>query len=256
MLVLQKIGGALLEPPGLFLLGFLILVLGTRRAKRYGFPVLLALMYLFSTGLGARLFYPYSDLPHQPVPTQPEAIVILGGGTLFDQKTGIQTLHPVSAMRLLQGYFLFQKEHLLCVVSGGTLWGKEPRGEGELMQDMLLGLGVPAEKIIVENRARTTWENARFVVPLLKERGITTFYLVSSQIHLRRAVFAFTYLYPESHIVPVSAHPVFDRKPLTLEDFLPSLEALSASSAFFHEWWGLLFYRLVKPSKHHTGPLP
>lgn len=256
MLFLQKIGGALLEPPGIFLVGFLILLLESRRVKKYGFPVLLALMYLFSTGLGARLLYPYFDFPYQPATTKPEAIVILGGGTLFDQKTETQTLHPVSAMRLLQGYFLFQKEHLPCLVSGGTLWGKEPRGEGELMQEMLLGLGVPAEKIIVENHARTTWENARFVVPLLKERGITTFYLVSSQTHLRRAVFAFTHFYPESHIVPVPAHPAFDRKPTTLEDFLPSLEALSASSAFFHEWWGLLFYRLMKPSKHHTGPLP
>ncbi|MCX7667354.1 MAG: YdcF family protein [Atribacterota bacterium] len=256
MLLLQKIAGALLEPPGLFFWGCLILLLPSSKIKKYGFPILLGTMYLFSTGLGTRLFYSYFDLSPLPEERKPEAIVILGGGTLFDQKTGRQTLHPISAMRLLQGYFLFQKEHLPCVVSGGTLWGKEPHSEGELMQEMLLRLGVPAEKIIVENRARTTWENARFVVPLLKERGITTFYLVSSQTHLPRAVFAFTHYYPESSIIPVSAHPVCDRKSLTMEDFLPSLEALSASSAFFHEWWGLLFYRFMEPAKDNTRLVP
>ncbi|MEN3185705.1 MAG: YdcF family protein [Atribacterota bacterium] len=256
MFFLQKIGGAFLEPPGLFLLGCLIWLCMPSRTKKHAFLTLLAFMYLISTGLGTRLLYPYFDFPHPPEKGKPEAIVILGGGTLFDQRTGMQTLHPISAMRLLQGYFLFQKEHLPCVVSGGTLWGKEPQGEGELMQEFLLRLGVPAEKIIVENRARTTWENAQFVTPLLKECGITTFYLVSSQAHLRRALFAFTHFYPESDPIPVPAHPVCDRKPITLEDFLPSSEALSVFSSFFHEWWGLLFYRLIKPVKNYASPVP
>ncbi|MGB9553182.1 MAG: YdcF family protein, partial [bacterium] len=197
-----------------------------------------------------------------PPGKNPEAIVILGGGTLFDERSGEHTLHPISALRLLRGYFLFQEKKLPIFVSGGTLWGKEPQSEGELMKAMLVKLGVPEEEIVVEENSRTTWENAQFVTPLLQERNIRTFYLVSSQAHLPRALLAFTHFYPESLIIPVPAHPTCDRGSLSLNDFLPSLEALFTSNTLFHEWWGLLLYRLkakygfVESSKSNTRSVP
>lgn len=240
----SKIIGAFLEPPGIFMLLCLFLGLGWRKFKQYGFMLLALFLYLLSTGVGVRVLTTNADFPSTLPDTKPEAIVILGGGTLSNQKTGEHTLHPISTMRLLRGYFLFQREPLPLFVSGGTLWGRELPGEGELMRETLIKLGVPEEKIIVEGNARTTWENARLVTTLLRERNIKSFYLVSSQVHLRRALFAFTHFYPESSIIPISAHPIYDRMPLHLIDFLPSSAALSASSMLLHEWWGLLFYRL------------
>jgi uncharacterized SAM-binding protein YcdF (DUF218 family) len=240
--LLQKIVGALLEPPGILVVGC-ILVLGIKRFRKYGLIFLTLLIYCLSTGLGLRLLQINSFAFVIPPQAKPQAIVVLGGGTFFDQKTGEHTLHPVSITRLLQGYFLFQKEPLPFFVSGGNPWGHDLKSEGELMREILLRLGVPEEKIVVEARARTTWENAQFLTPLLKARHITTFYLVSSQVHLQRALFTFRRFYPESLAIPISAHPAYDRMSLHLEDFLPSLEAFSASSTLFHEWWGLQLYR-------------
>ena len=63
----------------------------------------------------------------------------------------------------------------LIVCSGG--YGKMTEGmftrpEGELFAERCRTLGVPEEKIIVENRATNTGENFTFSRELLKERGI------------------------------------------------------------------------------------
>jgi len=52
--LLQKIVGALLEPPGILVVGC-ILVLGIKRFRKYGLIFLTLLIYCLSTGLGLRL---------------------------------------------------------------------------------------------------------------------------------------------------------------------------------------------------------
>ena len=45
---------------------------------------------------------------------------------------------------------------------------------------------------------------------------------------------------PDASIIPVSAHPPYDRTPIVLSDFLPSLQAFSAFAQIIHEYLGLL----------------
>ena len=47
-------------------------------------------------------------------------------------------------------------------------------------------LGVPHSDILVEDQSTTTAENARFLRPLLTERGVQTIWVVSQPFHLRR----------------------------------------------------------------------
>lgn len=240
-LIGQKIIGSFLEPPGIIIILFFFFFF--TRWRKYGFCILIILLYFFSTGLGARIFEIYSS-PITLPSDRAEAIVILGGGTLKGKTSEEYTLHPVSIARLMKGYLLFRERNLPIFLSGGTIWGDELQNESQIMKNILLQLGVPEENITTEERSRTTWENARFTTELLQKKGITTFYLVSSQSHLKRAIFAFTYFYPNSTIIPVSAYATYHQGPFHLKEFLPSLEAFSASCILFHEWWGLLLYRL------------
>ncbi len=47
-------------------------------------------------------------------------------------------------------------------------------------------LGVPAEAILIEDKSRTTAENARFSAEILRSRGVKSVWVVSQPFHLRR----------------------------------------------------------------------
>ncbi|MBV5273815.1 MAG: YdcF family protein, partial [Lamprocystis purpurea] len=49
-------------------------------------------------------------------------------------------------------------------------------------------LGVPERAMVLEEQSRNTRENARFSVALLRERGIGSMVLVTSALHMRRAL--------------------------------------------------------------------
>ncbi|MGQ9748135.1 MAG: YdcF family protein [Candidatus Caldatribacteriaceae bacterium] len=241
-LIGQKFIRSFLELPGIVItLSFFFFF---TRWRKYSFCILIILLYFFSTGLGARILGIYSISITTAPSERAEAIVILGGGILKGKTNEEYNLNTVSIARLMKGYLLFRERKLPVFLSGGKIWGNESQGESQIMKNILLQLGVPEENIVVEDNSRNTWENARFTTELLQKKGITTFYLVSSQSHIKRALFAFAYFYPNSVIIPVSAHATYHQGPFRLEELLPSLEAFSASCTLFHEWWGLLLYRL------------
>jgi uncharacterized SAM-binding protein YcdF (DUF218 family) len=56
---------------------------------------------------------------------------------------------------------------------------------------VLLALGVPAARLLVEDRSRSTAENAAFSLPLAKGVGPGRWVLVTSAFHMPRAVATF-----------------------------------------------------------------
>ena len=55
------------------------------------------------------------------------------------------------------------------------------------MHDMLRSLGVPDDRIIVEDKANSTVQNAQFSVPLAEQAGTSGIILVTSTTHQDRA---------------------------------------------------------------------
>jgi uncharacterized SAM-binding protein YcdF (DUF218 family) len=119
-------------------------------------------------------------------PERRDAIVVLGCVLL---PGGV----PTRALReRLEATARLYSEGLapLVVVTGGRRWHGVV--EAEAMSAYLSALGVPFEAIVEEGRSRTTRENARLSVPLLKTRGVSSVLIVTQPTHLRRAVKAFT----------------------------------------------------------------
>ena len=81
----------------------------------------------------------------------------------------------------------------LVIVSGGTEW--EGVAEASAMSDWLLARGVPELAILRESRSANTFENARYVVACLKERGLLgeRLGLVTCDWHMPRALRAFAH---------------------------------------------------------------
>lgn len=96
------------------------------------------------------------------------AVVVLGSGLVRGR------VPPLLASRLDRGrelYARFPAEQPLILTSGGR-GADEPVAEGEAMADYLLAQGIPADRVVIENRSRNTEQNLRYSAALLAERGV------------------------------------------------------------------------------------
>ena len=103
----------------------------------------------------------------------------------------------------------------LLIFSGGlgaitkAMWS-EP--EADQFAEVALRMGVPAEKILIENRSTNTGENILFTKNLLAEAGLDprTFILVQKPYMERRSYATFRKLWPEKDLVVTSPRATFD----------------------------------------------
>ena len=81
----------------------------------------------------------------------------------------------------------------LVIVSGGSTQKEldSPRSEAEAYREAAIRLGVPAARILLEDRSLTTREEALNVKPMLAARGITRFVLVTAAPHMGRSLATF-----------------------------------------------------------------
>jgi uncharacterized SAM-binding protein YcdF (DUF218 family) len=154
----------------------------------------------------------------------PNGIILLGG-------SGINALRAVSA--LSQDY---PKARLIFSGSSAT----DPAGEYRLKIFAQLG-GDPA-RVYIESRPRTTSEEALYAAALLKPKPGERWMLVTSALHVPRAVGCFRVA--GFQVIPYlvefrtnRSHP-FAR-------FVPGSEALIELDMAAKEWIGLIAYRLM-----------
>ena len=69
----------------------------------------------------------------------------------------------------------------------GGLTGAASRSEAEVGRERLLALGIPADKILVEDRSQHTLENLFNLRETLRKDAWSTLILVSDPLHLARA---------------------------------------------------------------------
>lgn len=109
------------------------------------------------------------------------AIVILGYGLNPDG-----TMRTILRRRVLTGLAVAQffPQSPIIVTGGNPKNGNTEAGQ---MRKMLQLLGFPDHRIIVEDRANSTVQNARFSVPLAEKANTSGIILVTSTTHQGRA---------------------------------------------------------------------
>ena len=109
------------------------------------------------------------------------AIVILGYGLLPDG-----SMRMILRRRVLTGLAVASMyPHSPIIVTGGN--PQNGVTEAAQMRRMLMMLGVPNSRIVVEDKANSTVQNAQFSVPLAKQAGTSGIILVTSTTHQDRA---------------------------------------------------------------------
>ena len=103
----------------------------------------------------------------------------------------------------------------LLIFSGGlgsitkSMW-TEP--EADQFAAIALGMGVPPERILIENRSTNTGENFRFTEKLLAENGVDPrkFIVVQKPYMERRSFATFRKMWPEKEVIVTSPQVTFD----------------------------------------------
>ena len=94
---------------------------------------------------------------------------------------------PALERRIRAAHSLFVARRARWIVTTGGV-GRTPPAEGESSRAWLEAHGVARDRIVVENRSHTTFENLSFAAPAMRARGIRTVVVVSDGYHLARGV--------------------------------------------------------------------
>jgi uncharacterized SAM-binding protein YcdF (DUF218 family) len=106
------------------------------------------------------------------------------------------------------------------------------------MRDVLVARGVAPEHILLDTDSGNTHEQAVVVTDMLSEQQAEDFVLVTSPIHMRRAVGAFT----DEGLSPIPSAAVEGARPEDATPFLPSEAGLRRSQAVMREAIALTYY--------------
>ena len=149
------------------------------------------------------------------------AVVVLGAGV-----NG--TVPSLSLQVRLEAAldYIADKPDIPIVVTGSQGPG-EDISEARCMADWLIGHGVAADRILLEDQADNTEENIEFSQRMLRDKGIdvtSNIAVVTSDYHLCRA----SLLWSVPWMVPVAAHMPEAYWPLTVNYFIREAFAVAA----------------------------
>ena len=116
--------------------------------------------------------------------TECEYIIVLGAGLRGSEPSKILTARIETAYT-----YLTEHPDVICIVSGGQ-GPDEDISEAQCMFEHLTTRGIDPDRIWMEDRSTSTWENFQFTLDLIEEKTGTrpeTLGVISSEFHLFRA---------------------------------------------------------------------
>lgn len=154
--------------------------------------------------------------------TPVSAVIVLGAG-VNGRTPSLSLLTRLDAALA----YVQDKPDIPIVVSGSQGRGEEI-SEARCMYDWLAAHGVPAERIILEERAENTEENIRYSLELLEKLDIAgNIAVVSSDYHLCRAA-----MHLGGDMVPVAARMPARYLPLTVNYYIREAFGIAAEMFF------------------------
>lgn len=232
---------------------------GPGRARRWALAFLLGVYVLASpaashVALGSlEWWYP----PSRDRPESCQAIVVLGG-----YLRPADSVHPwpelgydsIARCRLAAELY-HSGDRCPVFVCGGIVAEPSETTIAAEMAGFLADLGVDPSDIRLEDRSRSTYENALFVSELLSGDAIDSVILVTDAMHLPRSVLCFRHQGVET--VPRGSRYRSRSFGFDLASFLPTTTALGGWDEASHEWLGIGWYwvrgRLGRPIRGRLG---
>lgn len=264
MFGLSKILGFFALPSNLLIVLALagILIMRTR-FRRFGHGLLIGAVLLLAvvgiTPIGNALMLPLEErFPKwDGKGGAPHGIVVLGGAVSPDVSHARKDIALNEAAERMTAVAKLARDYPQAKIAftggSGRLFGGAT--EADFVTALFESFGIPRDRLVLENRARNTVENALFTRDLVQPKPAERWLLVTSAHHMPRSVGLF-----RKAGFPVEAYPVDfrTRGSADLAGPFGSLAAgLARTDAAMHEWAGLLVYWMTgKTGELFPGPLP
>lgn len=230
----------------LLVLGLVFAAAGFRRLNRFlsGLAALLLFLTLF-TSAGAVILQVLENRIARPatLPANLSCIIILGGAfenEVIAKRGGIELNQ--AADRFVEGLKLAQAHPgARILVSGGDgSFSGQYDGDAQTSETFFSTFGIAPDRLIREDRSRTTFENAANTRQLLEANGLSNCALITSAFHMPRSIGLFRKLGIDVTPWPVDYRTSGDAT-LAPDFSQPSLNAQLTTTAM-REWTGLLAY--------------
>jgi uncharacterized SAM-binding protein YcdF (DUF218 family) len=191
----------------------------------------------------------WQNLPLSPIPNA-QAIVVLGGATrsALPPRPTVD-LTEVGGRVIYAAELYLQHKAPIIILSGGRSDPGLP--ESTDMATILISLGIPSTALVQDPYSLNTYENAVNVHKILLARGINRVLLVTSAMHMPRALHTFRHLgidtipTPTDFLVSKSEiRELAKQKKDAILDLVPDAKNLSDFTRALHEYIGGLEYFL------------
>lgn len=233
----------------LMVLAIVLLLLRRTRPALGVLLVATAGLYLGATPAVSRWLAGWLEQQYPPpaMASTPAAdvIIVLGGSTgpaLPPRQAPELNEH---ADRLMHAADLYKAGKAPVVLVSGGNWLDPSVGSAEAndMADVLGRFGVPVSAMLLETASVDTRQNAVLSVDLMRQRHFRTALLVTSAVHMPRAMAAFR----QAGIDPIASETDFvsvSSGDWPVLDWLPSAGALGDSEMALREIAGFIYYRV------------
>jgi uncharacterized SAM-binding protein YcdF (DUF218 family) len=262
--ILYKIVVGWLMPPGCFILLFAYCAWKTRLITDPALrKTLQALALVGAAGLFLLSIQPVLHLlaggleNKYPVVQESQikktnAIIVLSAGIVERIPVSFSPLPAApgssAVVRLSEGIRLYRriksKERACTIIlTGGRFYGGL-YAASIVSREWLVSMGIPASAIRLETSSRTTFEEARFVLPTVRNVSAEAVFLVTSASHMPRAIAVFNKF--GLSMIPAPCD-FSDSGKFGFFSFLPEAATLRENRLLLWEYLGAVFYWVKKP---------
>ncbi|HEY9512822.1 MAG TPA: YdcF family protein [Rhodanobacter sp.] len=215
-----------------------------RRSSGVLLVVALALVVLVGCGLVPKWLLTNLQAPYATRPAlvwAPHNAIVLLTGAASRVPNGGEEPGVGAYGRIVQAATMYRdckRSGTVCVVlvSGGDP-GDYGTSLAVIYGAVLQRLGVPVGDLLLEPHSRNTWQNAKFLQPMVHAIGPTRVWLVTSAFHLRRGALYFARF--GIRIVPVRADYLN-----VVPSWLPAASNFLLTDVALHEYLGIARFHL------------
>ncbi|MFT3764097.1 MAG: YdcF family protein [Minicystis sp.] len=164
-------------------------------------------------------------------PDKAAMVVLSAGIRTYEKSIPLrERMDGTTTARVLTAARLWHRHRFGLVIVSGS-----PAALPHCMKDLLVAMGVPADRVVTETESTNTRENARFSADILRARGAEAVVVVTSATHLRRAVRDFARAGIDA--IPAAAD-LRGMNPQAYDTLLPSVGGLAGTHVVLHEILG------------------
>jgi len=197
-----------------------------KRVLKIAMVSVFACLLFFHTSL---LWFLAGPLRVQDTPRASDAIIVFAGGVGESGKAGQGYEERVEyAVELYKKGFAKK-----IIFSSGYKYAIK---EAQIMKALAVSLGIPPDSILLEEKAKDTYENVKYTAKMLDDYNWNSALLVTSPYHTKRSSMVFFKVSPGKNIIytPIPNSLFYSHK---------NNASLSQIAAIFHEYLGIVYYK-------------